>query len=112
MIQMILDVDQSIVESPMCIKSPVLRQIPPTKLSGGVKAVILMKYVPERMINASNCGDNCAKWILELGKQMDLEINLHHIMEFDETEFEIEILNDGSVVHDMGELVEKGIEFL
>ena len=43
---------------------------------------------------------------------MDLEINLHHIMEFDETEFEIEILNDGSVVHDMGELVEKGIEFL
>ena len=26
-IQMILDVDQSIVESPMCIKSPVLRQI-------------------------------------------------------------------------------------
>ena len=34
------------------------------------------------------------------------------IMEFDETEFEIEILNDGSVVHDMGELVEKGIEFL
>ena len=111
-IQMILDVDQSIVESPMCIKSPVLRQIPPTKLSGGVKAVILMKYVPERMINASNCGDNCAKWILELGKQMDLEINLHHIMEFDETEFEIEILNDGSVVHDMGELVEKGIEFL
>ena len=35
-----------------------------------------------------------------------------YIMEFDETEFEIEILNDGSVVHDMGELVEKGIEFL
>ena len=33
-------------------------------------------------------------------------------MEFDETEFEIEILNDGSVVYDMGELVEKGIEFL
>ena len=41
---------------------------------------------------------------------MNLEVEIE--MEFDETEFEIEILNDGSVVHDMGELVEKGIEFL
>ena len=48
-IQMILDVDQSIVESPMCIKSPVLRQIPPTKLSGGaswnlMKRNLKLKY--------------------------------------------------------------------
>ena len=67
-------VDRSVVESPECIKSPVLRQIPPTRLSGGTKAVILMKYCPDRVINASNCGDNCAEWILRLGDSRDLTI--------------------------------------
>ena len=36
------DVDKSVVQSPECILSPVLRQIPPTRLSGGTKAVLLM----------------------------------------------------------------------
>lgn len=78
------DVDKSVVQSPECILSPVLRQIPPTRLSGGTKAVLLMKYVPDRIVNASNCGNNCAKWILKLGKEKDLIINLHHIMEFED----------------------------
>ena len=106
------DVDKSIVQSPECILSPVLRQIPPIRLSGGTKAVILMKYVPERIINASNCGNNCAKWILKLGRENDLTINLHHIMEFEEENFEIEILNNRSIVHNMGELVDAAIDYL
>ncbi|MBR3306134.1 MAG: DUF4869 domain-containing protein [Lachnospiraceae bacterium] len=105
-------VDRSVVESPECIKSPVLRQIPPTRLSGGTKAVILMKYCPDRVINASNCGDNCAEWILRLGDSRDLTINLHHIMEFDRDSFEIEILNDHRIVRNMGEMVDAGIDFL
>ena len=109
---LIKDVDKSIVESPECIKSPVLRQIPPTRLSGGTKAVILMKYFQNRVVNASNCGNNCAKWILKLGEDRDLVINLHHIMEFDEQQFEIEILNDHTVVHNMAEMVYKATDFL
>lgn len=35
---MISDIDKSEVISPYCIASPVLGQIPPTKLSGGVKS--------------------------------------------------------------------------
>lgn len=105
-------VDNSVVESPECIKSPVLRQIPPTRLSGGTKAVILMKYCPERVINASNCGNNCAEWILRLGEEKDLTINLHHIMEFERESFEIEILNDHRIVHNMAELVDAGIDYL
>ena len=89
-----------------------LRQIPPTRISGGAKAVILMKYLPDRIINASNCGDNCAKWILKLGNEKDLVINLHHIMEFDEDHFEIEILNDHSRVYNMAELVKKAVNYL
>lgn len=110
--EMIKDVDKSVVESPECIMSPVLRQIPPTKLSGGVKAVILMKYIPDRIINASNCGNNCAKWILELGNSSDLTVNLNHIMEFEEKEFQIEILNDNSMVHNMAEFVDAAIKYL
>lgn len=106
------DVDKSKVESPECILSPVLRQIPPTRLSGGTKAVILMKYVPDRVINASNCGNNCAKWILKLGQERDLVINLYHIMEFENEGFEIEILNDNRIVHNMAEMVDAGVDFL
>ena len=109
---LIKDVDKSVVESPECIMSPVLRQIPPTRISGGAKAVILMKYVPERVINASNCGDNCAKWILKLGNERDIIINLHHIMEFEDNGFEIEILNNHSVVRNMSELVYTAVDFL
>ena len=109
---LIRDVDKSEVESPECIMSPVLRQIPPTRLSGGTKAVILMKYIQDRVINASNCGDNCSKWILKLGKQMDLTINLHHIMEFEDEDFEIEILNNHMIVHNMAELVNVAVEYI
>ncbi len=110
-VDLIKDVDQSVVESPECIKSPVLRQIPPTRLSGGTKAVILMKYT-DRMVNASNCGDNCAPWILKLGEDRDLTINLHHIMEFDQEQFEIEILNDHRIVHNMAEMVDAATDYL
>ena len=109
--ELIKDVDKSVVESPECIMSPVLRQIPPTRLSGGTKAVILMKYVPERIVNASNCGDNCAGWILRLGNEMDLTVNLNHIMTF-EGEYEVKILNDGRLVHNMAEMVEAATDYL
>ncbi len=108
---LIEDVDKSVVESPECIKSPVLRQIPPTRLSGGAKAVILMKYT-DRIVNASNCGDNCAKWILKLGENQDITINLNHIMEFDRDNFEIAIINNDKIVHNMAELVDVAIDYL
>ena len=71
-----------------------------------------MKYEKNRVVNASNCGDNCAKWILKLGREQDLTINLNHVMDFGKEPFEMKILNDGSVIHHMGELVEKAAEYL
>lgn len=50
------------------------------------------------------CGDNCAPWILKIAKTRDITINLHHIMDFGDGEFEIEILNCGKMVHNMAEL--------
>ena len=77
--EMVLDVDGSVIVSENCIESPVLGQIPPTKLSGGVKALILM-LKEERVVWATACGDNCAKWIVEISKRKDITICLEHIM--------------------------------
>ena len=104
--KMIKDVDNSDVLSGECINSPVLGQIPPERLSGGVKTLLLMLNEPDRIFNASTCGDNCAKWILEIAKQKDLTINLRHMMSFGRnTAFEIRIENGGEIVHSMRELV-------
>lgn len=104
--KMIKDVDDSDVLSGECINSPVLGQIPPERLSGGVKTLLLMLNEPDKIFNASTCGDNCAKWILEIGKMKDLTINLRHMMSFGhDAEFEIRIENGGEIVHSMRELI-------
>lgn len=103
--QMILDVDRSTVLSSGAVDSPVMGIIPPTSLSGGVKTLILILKEPQKVFNASNCGDNCAVWLLRMGKERDVTINLRHIMEFDDDRFDICVLNDHIVVHDMDELL-------
>ena len=58
---MIKDVDKSEVVGPALIQSPVLGAIPPERLSGGVKTLILIWHVPDKIFNARNCGDNPAR---------------------------------------------------
>lgn len=96
--KMILDIDKSNVISSNVIESPVMGQIAPERLSGGVKALIIMYNEPDMIVNASACGDNCAKWILEIGKIKDLTIRLGYEMEFPEP-FEMMIANSGHVIH-------------
>lgn len=103
--EMILDVDKSTVLGNAVIDSPVLGKISPTSLSGGVKTLILINNVPDKVFNASNCGDNCAKWLIKLGEDKDITINLRHLMDFGEGTFNINILNTEQIVHDMRELV-------
>lgn len=99
--EMIADVDHSKVLSSHAIESPVMGIIPPTSLSGGVKTLILIKMMPDQMFNASNCGDNCAKWLLKIGQSQDVTINLRHIMDFGDQPFEIHVVNTDQVVRDM-----------
>ena len=106
-------VDRSEVIDAQTIKSPVLGTIPPEKLSGGVKTLILMAHYPGKIFNASNCGNNCARWILELGERQNFTINLHHIMDFGPGEFQIRILNHRTLVaHDMREFLDAGSRYL
>jgi hypothetical protein len=103
--EMIRDVDKSEVIGPRIIDSPVLGGITPRELSGGVKTLICIYKRPDRVFNASACGDNCAKWLLEIGKRQDVTINLRHLMDFGEKEFSIKVLNTDQMVHNMDELL-------
>ena len=106
-VEIIKDVDKSDVTGVHLIESPVLGPISPKELSGGVKTILLMMFDDtNKIFNASACGDNCARWILKIGKEKDLTINLRHIMEFGDGEFEKKILNTGTIVHNMSEFID------
>lgn len=103
--EMIEDIDKSKVIDSGVVDSPVLGKIPPISLSGGVKTLILIANEPDKVFNASTCGDNCAKWILKIAEKKDITINLRHIMDFGKESFTIKVLNTGQIVHSMEELV-------
>ena len=103
--KVIKKIDGSEVVDAQAIKSPVLGMIPPTELSGGAKTLILIKNCPDKVFNASTCGDKCAKFILELAKKSDITINLRHVMDFGKSKLTAKILNDGSEVSNMEEFL-------
>lgn len=109
---MISDVDKSMVIDSGVIDSPILGKIPPLGLSGGVKTLILVKFNPDKIFNASTCGDNCAKWLLKIGEKEDRIINLRHLMDFGDESFSIRILNTNQIVYSMKELVPIAGEFV
>lgn len=94
---MIKDVDKTDVVSEQLLISPVFGPIPPSKLSGGVQALILM-YAQDKPVWATACGDNCAKWIVEIAKKKDVKIVLGHRMNFPEA-FEAVSLDTGDYIH-------------
>ena len=103
-VEMIKDIDKSDVVGPHLIESPVLGPIPPKTLSGGVKTLILFRFDESgKVFNASACGNNCAKWILRIAEMKDLTINLRHVMDFGDIDFDAEILNTGEMIHNTGE---------
>ncbi|MCR4579998.1 MAG: DUF4869 domain-containing protein [Treponema sp.] len=110
--QMILDIDKSKVLSDGAIESPVLGIIPPTNLSGGVKTLILINHISDKIFNASNCGDNCAQWLLKIAQNKDVTVNLRHLMDFGTGDFTIKIENTNKIVHNMLELITEAGSFV
>ncbi len=111
-VRMIKDVDRSDVVSASVIQSPVLGAITPLQLSGGVKTLMLIKFDKSHVFNASTCGDNCAKWILEMAAKRKVVINLYHVMDFGKDDFKIKIINSGNIAHNMSELIHESIPYL
>lgn len=110
--RMIKDVDRSDVVSASVIQSPVLGSITPLQLSGGVKTLMLIKFDRQHVFNASTCGDNCAKWILDMAKERKVVINLYHVMDFGKEAFKIRVINSGNIAHNMPELIHESIPYL
>lgn len=110
--EMIMDIDKSEVLAGGVIKSPVLGLIPPTSLSGGVKTLILIENRLDKVFNATNCGNNCAKWLLKIAEKKDITINLRYLMDFGEETFDICVLNTNEVVHSMKELTPIAVKYL
>ena len=97
--QMVLEVDKTKYIDGYIFESPVLGPIPPEMLSGGVKTLIMIYEMPEKVFNATSCGPNCAAMLLEIGKRKDVTVNLRYFMPMDGLEpFEIEIVNTGQIV--------------
>lgn len=110
--EVIKKVDRSEVLDSQVIKSPVLGLIPPERLSGGTKTLLLIKNMPDKVFNASTCGDNCAGFILKLAKKSDVTINLRHLMDFGKARFTAKILNDGTEVEGMEELLFEAYKYV
>ena len=62
---MIKDIDKSTVLDAIAIESSMLGGISAEKLSGRVKALLLMKNKLGKVFNSSSCGDNCDRWIMQ-----------------------------------------------
>ena len=91
--KIIADIDDSTVIAPDVIQNDIFGSFNSTELSTGVKTILLIKNQPNRIFNISNCGDNCAKYILELAENRDIKVTLHHIMNFGSS-FSLKVIND------------------
>lgn len=115
--EMIKAVDKSDVIDERTISSPVFGNMSPKKLSGGVKTLLLIANDPNKIFNASTCGDNCAEWILKIAKMKEerhqkVVINLRHLMDFGDGQLKIKVLNTNKIVTNMAELVAEAGEFV
>jgi hypothetical protein len=113
--EIIKDIDKSDVADNGFVISPIFGVIPCERISGGAKTLLLIRNEKDKIFNASTCGDNCAKWILRIAeenREIDTIINLRHIMDFGNLEFNIEILNNHKIVHNMKELLPLACEFV
>lgn len=98
---MIKSIDNSVVLSNQCIQSPVLGQIPPERLSGGVKTCIMLlkmnDFVPDLIV----CGPNCQSWLSKVFaiKEVVRVTMSGYDLPFDGYEIKGICENDGSVIN-------------
>lgn len=109
---MIKDVDGCEVLSPNCIESPILGQITPDLLSGGVKALILLLKT-DYEIDLLVCGENCAKWVVEISKLKDITVSMSSYDLFvDDFEMEAICLNNGNIILNSDDWWQNSVKYL
>ncbi len=92
--EIMADVDKSYYKGNQLIINDEMGPIPPERLSEGVQTLICIYKMPDLMYNATKCGENCAKWLVEIGRREDVTVNLRYYLPFDDCDdIEIEIFN-------------------
>ena len=91
--RIIADIDDSEVIGEDVIKNDIFDTFSSKELSAGVKTLLLIHNQPEKIFNISNCGDNCAKYLLEMAENRDITVCLHHAMNFGNN-FAVRVIND------------------
>ncbi len=111
--KMIKGIDKSDYVDGIVINSPILGPIPPERLSGGVQTLIMIYEKPELVFDATSCGENCAKWLLEIGKEKDITVNLNYLMKFsDVNDFEIFIDNENRLVTSIEDYIMTAVKYV
>lgn len=115
--RIIKTVDGSDVQDRQCILSPVLGQIPPERLSGGAKALILMYKEDDFYVDLIVCGANCESLILDMTQSRDISCSLSgYDISFKnlgdaEHSVPVKCVNDGTLMKTHDEFVMKMLEY-
>lgn len=104
--EIIQDIDKSEYIRGEYIESPVFGGIPPTSLSTGCKALLLLLNEEGIIVSGERMGDNCFKWVLKIAKEKDITITLNHGVDLEEP-FEAVSLNTGKRITNNLELFEE-----
>ena len=68
---------------------------------------------PELIFDATSCGQNCARWLLEIGREKDVTVNLEYMMMFDEyAPFEIYAVNENRLLTDAEDYFLTAVKYL
>lgn len=95
--EMVEGVDKTKVLSSTAAESPVFGIMPITKISGGVKALILM-LKQDRPIWSPACGDNCTEYMIQIGDKRDYLIHVNHYLKFPR-DFTAECVDNGIITY-------------
>ncbi len=111
--EMMQGIDKSEYKGGTLIVSDVLGPISPRELSGGLQTLISIYKEPDYIFDATSCGENCAKWLLEIGKHIDATVILGYPMTFAGLDpFEIRIMNTDEIVNNNRDYILKAIHLL
>ncbi len=99
--EMVQKVDNTTVLSARAADSPIFGIMPITKISGGVKALILMLKT-DYPIWSPACGDNCTEYMIQIGDKKDVLIYVGHYLEFPR-DFVAECVDNGQIIHSFEE---------
>jgi hypothetical protein len=106
--QMVEDVDNSKVIEPTLLRD----------FSGNVKSLIMLYEEPSVLINGNFLDENCARWVEEIGKQVDCCMTLTYAMPFgggrikSKEKFECRIANNGWTTETYNDFFKVFAEFM